>query len=131
RTACASVPGSTRLSNPRASFPATICVSASFDYTWQNSALVNPYFIAIAGLSGSGKTELARALAGRLAPSALLTLDSYYHPQSHLPLEARAALNYDHPDAIDWRLLLSHLDSLARGESIEEPHYAFELHTRS
>ena len=85
----------------------------------------------MAGLSGSGKSELARKLASRLNGCAVLTLDSYYHPQSHLPPEARAALNYDHPDALDWALLTAHLDRLASGHAIEEPHYSFEEHTRS
>jgi uridine kinase len=87
--------------------------------------------IGVAGLSGSGKSELARKLASRLNGCAVLTLDSYYHPQSHLAPEARAALNYDHPDALDWALLTAHLDALATGHAIEEPHYSFEEHTRS
>ncbi len=85
----------------------------------------------MAGLSGSGKSELARKLASRLNGCAMLTLDSYYHSQSHLSLEARAALNYDHPDALDWALLTTHLVELSRGHAIEEPHYSFEEHTRS
>jgi len=93
--------------------------------------LAKPYLIGIAGLSGSGKTELARCLAARLDSSDVLTLDSYYHPQSHLPLEARDRLNYDHPEALDWALLKAHLDALARGETIEEPRYLFDQHTRS
>jgi uridine kinase len=87
--------------------------------------------IGVAGLSGSGKSELARKLATRLNGCAVLALDSYYHPQSHLPPVAREALNYDHPDALDWALLTAHLDALATGRPIEEPHYRFEQHTRS
>jgi uridine kinase len=92
---------------------------------------VKPYLIGVAGLSGSGKSELATQLAARFNSCAVLTLDSYYHSQSHLSAEARAKLNYDHPDALDWPLLTAHLDSLARGETIEEPHYLFDRHTRS
>jgi uridine kinase len=106
-------------------------VSAFFEYTCHNERLAKPYLIGIAGLSGSGKSELARTLAARLQSSDVLTLDSYYHPQSHLPLEARAKLNYDHPDSLDWPLLAAHLDALAHGQSVEEPHYLFERHTRS
>lgn len=107
------------------------CVYAFFEYTCQNMRLAKPYLIGIAGLSGSGKSELAANLAARLDSGDVLTLDSYYRPQSHLPLEARAGLNYDHPDALDWALLEVHLDALARGESIEQPHYLFDQHTRS
>lgn len=105
--------------------------SALFEYTCHNERLAQTCVIGVAGLSGSGKSEFARQLAERLNSCAVLTLDSYYHPQSHLPLEARGKLNYDHPDALDWALLTAHLDALGRGESIAEPHYSFEQHTRS
>ncbi len=91
-----------------------------------------PRFIGVAGLSGSGKTALAHQVASRLeGQSIAITLDSYYHPQSDLPLAARANLNYDHPDSLDWPLLHQHLSELARGESIDEPVYRFDLHTRA
>jgi uridine kinase len=93
---------------------------------------MKPYVIGIAGLSGSGKTALARELAAALEDECeILTLDSYYHPQSHLSVAERARLNYDHPDSLDWTLLAAHLESLARGEAIEEPSYLFDQHTRS
>jgi len=93
---------------------------------------MKPRVVGIAGLSGSGKTELARQLAERLhGESAAITLDSYYHAQAHLPLGERATLNYDHPDALDWALLEEHLGAQSRGESIEEPVYRFDQHTRS
>jgi uridine kinase len=91
---------------------------------------LKPFIIGVAGLSGSGKTALARRLAPHL-DSEVITLDAYYHSQSHLPLEARSKLNYDHPDALDWPLLSAHLSALARGESIEEPLYLFDQHTRA
>jgi uridine kinase len=91
---------------------------------------VKSFLIGIAGLSGSGKSALARELATNLE-AAVITLDSYYHPQTHLTLADRANLNYDHPDSLDWILLHQHLDSLTRGESIEEPRYLFDQHTRS
>ena len=92
---------------------------------------MKPYLIGIAGLSGSGKSQLATQLAARLNGCAVLTLDSYYHSQSHLSVEDRAKLNFDHPDALDWRLLTAHLDALGRGDTIEEPQYRFDRHTRS
>ncbi len=86
--------------------------------------------IGVAGLSGSGKTALARKLAPHL-DSEVITLDAYYHSQSHLSLAERANLNYDHPDALDWPLLSAHLAALSRGEPIEEPVYLFDQHTRA
>lgn len=106
-------------------------VSAFFEYTCHNERLEKPYLIGIAGLSGSGKSELASQLAARLGSSEVLTLDSYYHPQSHLPPQERAKLNFDHPDALDWALFAAHLDALARGNAVEEPRYLFDRHTRS
>jgi uridine kinase len=91
---------------------------------------LKPFLIGVAGLSGSGKTALARKLAPHLGAE-VITLDAYYHSQSHLSLEERAKLNYDHPDALDWRLLTSHLAALTRGEPIDEPLYLFNRHTRS
>ena len=91
---------------------------------------MKPLLIGVAGLSGSGKTALARRLAPHLH-SEVITLDAYYHPQSHVPLEARGRLNYDHPDALDWPLLSAHLASLTRGEPVEEPVYLFDRHTRA
>jgi uridine kinase len=105
---------------------------AFFEYrSCHNCECVKPYLIGIAGLSGSGKSELAAQLARRLDSCNTVALDSYYHAHSHLELDARAKLNYDHPDALDWRLLGAHLDALAGGAAIEEPHYSFDLHTRS
>ncbi len=95
-----------------------------------NRTNLKPLLIGIAGLSGSGKTALARMLAPHLRAE-VITLDAYYHSQSHLPVEARATVNYDHPDALDWTLLSTHLRTLTRGEPIEEPVYLFDRHTRA
>lgn len=88
--------------------------------------------IGVAGLSGSGKSELARQLASRLQGACdVLSLDSYYHEQSGLPIAQRASVNYDHPDALDWALLERNLKALTRGEPVEEPCYLFAQHTRA
>jgi len=36
---------------------------------------------------------------------------------AHLPLEQRARINYDHPDAFETPLLLDHLEALVNGAS--------------
>jgi len=91
-----------------------------------------PFLIGVAGGSGSGKTTVAERLAGLIGDPdlALLRLDAYYCDHNHLPLEERAALNYDHPDAFDWPLLVEHVQALARGESADVPIYDFAAYER-
>jgi uridine kinase len=88
-----------------------------------------PVVLAFAGASGSGKTtlavELARTLGGQL-----FSLDIYYRDLGHLPLDERAAQNFDHPGMIELPLLAAHLEALARGEAIERPVYDFASYTR-
>ena len=93
--------------------------------------------IAITGASGSGKTYLANALMHALAeqiPSAtigLISEDSYYWNQDHLPMAERERVNYDHPDAFEHDLLLEHLKQLRSGLTTEIPCYDYGVHTRS
>jgi uridine kinase len=92
-----------------------------------------PFFIGVAGGTGSGKTTVAERLA-RIAGEdqvALIRLDSYYVSRSHEPIERRAQANYDHPVAFDWILLDSHLAALCRGETIPVPVYDYTQHDRS
>ncbi len=90
---------------------------------------MKPYLIGIAGPSGAGKTALAGRVAGELA-APVLSLDHYYHPHSELPLEERARLNFDEPDALDSLLLAAQVGALARGARIEAPVYDFATHAR-
>ena len=87
--------------------------------------------IAIGGCSGAGKTVLARALEARLGRCAMLALDSYYLAQDGLTLEQRALRNYDHPEALEWTLLESHVRALLLGRPAEVPVYLFDQHTRA
>ncbi|MEP7351775.1 MAG: uridine kinase [Acidobacteriota bacterium] len=87
--------------------------------------------ILIAGPSGAGKSHLAGALAAALSSSSSIGLDEYYHPLDQLTVEERARQNFDHPDALDWPLLESHVATLRRGEDIRCPIYLFDTHTRS
>ncbi len=91
-----------------------------------------PYLIGIGGPSGAGKSALAEYLCGRLSGWALvLPMDSYYRDLGDLAPEARLRVNFDHPDAVDHELLLSHLTRLAAGESVGRPIYQFPSHTRA
>src|SRR5438309_2498395 len=91
-----------------------------------------PFFVGIAGGTGSGKTTVARRLKGALAEEAavLIDHDAYYKDRSNLPRHERDLVNFDHPDALDNELLIAHLDDLARGKSVETPLYDFVTHSR-
>lgn len=88
--------------------------------------------IGIAGGTGSGKTTVVKSIVD--SPSAdevaLLPLDSYYNDSSHVPVELRQSINFDHPNAFDWELLSQHVAMLRRGEAIEQPIYDFLTCTR-
>lgn len=60
----------------------------------------------------------------------LLPQDSYYKDSSHVPVEERQSINFDHPDAFDWPLLTKHLSELKQGKSIEQPIYSYLTCTR-
>lgn len=94
---------------------------------------MKPLIIGIAGGSGSGKSTVARNVAQALNAEsvAFIDMDAYYQNYAHLPLAERRAVNWDHPDAFDWELLVGQLARLAAGESIEKPVYDFLSHTRA
>jgi uridine kinase len=89
--------------------------------------------ICVAGGTASGKTTLARELyrLGGDERVQVLPLDSYYRDRAHLSPEERATVNYDHPDALEIKLLRFHLDALRNGNPIEAPVYDFATHSRS
>ncbi|ATC96900.1 uridine kinase [Pseudoalteromonas tunicata] len=93
--------------------------------------------IAIAGASASGKSLFSQTiyseLVNELEPGAIAIIeeDAYYRDQSHLPFAHRTQTNYDHPDAFEHELMLSHLNQLRQGESVDVPIYDYAQHTRS
>jgi uridine kinase len=93
---------------------------------------MKPLIIGIAGGSGSGKSTVARKVADALDASsvAFIDMDAYYNDYAHLPMEERRRLNWDHPDAFDWPLLLADLQRLAAGQPIDKPRYDFVHHVR-
>jgi uridine kinase len=94
---------------------------------------VKPLIIGIAGGTGSGKSTVARNVAQALHTEsvAFIDMDAYYLNFAHLPYAERKKINWDHPDAFDWPLLIAQLQRLAAGESVEKPVYDFVNHTRS
>ena len=88
--------------------------------------------IGIAGGSGSGKTTVVNAITSKLKEKVVvIPQDSYYKDSSHLPIEERHKINFDHPDAIDWDLLCRQLKELKEGKTIEQPVYSYISCSRS
>ena len=89
--------------------------------------------IGIAGGTGSGKTTVVRKILERLPEGEVVILpqDSYYRDSSHLPLEDRLEINFDHPDSIEFELLVKHLKDLKKGKTIDQPIYSYLTCTRS
>ncbi len=89
--------------------------------------------VGVAGGSGSGKTTVVRRIMERLPEDgvAFLPQDSYYKDNSQLDLEARQEINFDHPDSLEFSLLVDHLKKLRGGETIQRPIYTYITCTRS
>lgn len=90
------------------------------------------YVIGIAGGSGSGKTTLVDSILSRipLEDIAILPQDAYYRDNSHMPLEERYKVNYDHPDSIEWELMSKEIRILKSGKAIDRPTYSYLTCTR-
>lgn len=89
--------------------------------------------IGIAGGTGSGKTTVVKKIITELPTDevCVISQDSYYKKTDGLSLEDRSKINFDHPRAIDFDLLIQHLKALKNGETIEQPIYSFVTHNRS
>jgi uridine kinase len=93
---------------------------------------VSPLLIGIAGGTGSGKSTVATRIAEGLPSGTIVVLDhdSYYRDRSDLTPAQREQLNYDHPDALETRLLVEHLRVLRSGRAVDVPVYDFKTHSR-
>ena len=83
--------------------------------------------IGIAGGTGSGKTTVVKRISKALPPhcAGVIPLDSYYNDTTGMTPEERSAINFDHPDAFDWKLLTEHINMLKNGEAVEQPTYSY------
>ncbi len=88
--------------------------------------------IGIAGGTGSGKTTVARAIGSSLPSDKVSTIeyDAYYRDRTDLDDDARAQLNFDHPDSLESELLVTHLQALKEGSAVDVPIYDFKTHRR-
>lgn len=93
---------------------------------------MKPFIIGVAGGSGSGKSTVTEQIiqAVGLNNVSVFLQDNYYLDRSHLTVEERNKINFDHPDAFDWELMKKQLDDLYHGLPIDMPEYDFTTHTR-
>ena len=89
--------------------------------------------VGIAGGTGSGKTTVVKRIVECLPQGEVVVIpqDSYYKDSSHLPLEKRQEINFDHPSSIEFELLVDHVQQLKNGEHIEQPIYSYLTCTRA
>ena len=90
------------------------------------------FIIGIAGGTGSGKTTVVRKLLERLPKGEVVVIpqDSYYKDSSHVPVEERQNINFDHPDGFEWPLLAQHIELLKQGKAVEQPIYDYITSSR-
>jgi uridine kinase len=88
--------------------------------------------IGIAGGTGSGKTTVVNKIAESFTEGevAILSQDAYYYDNSHLSLEERRKKNFDHPESIEFPLMVKHIQALKAGHAVEQPTYSFISCTR-
>jgi uridine kinase len=89
--------------------------------------------IGIAGGTGSGKTTVVNQIIKQLPTEevCVISQDSYYNATDNLPYEERSKINFDHPRAIDFDLIIRHLKALKAGNNINQPVYSFVTHNRT
>jgi uridine kinase len=88
--------------------------------------------IGVAGGTASGKTTVVEAILERVGRARIAHIqhDAYYKDLGLLPIEERRMYNFDHPDALDTKLLVEHLVQLRKGQSVAVPTYDFATYVR-
>ena len=88
--------------------------------------------IGVAGGTGSGKTTVVKKIVEALPPHYVTVIpqDSYYNDTSSMTEEERHAINFDHPDAFDWKLMVKQINELRAGKAIEQPTYSYLICNR-
>jgi uridine kinase len=89
--------------------------------------------IGIAGGTGSGKTTVVNQIVKHLPLDevCVISQDSYYKETTNMSYEERTKINFDHPRAIDFDLIVKHLKTLKAGKIINQPIYSFVTHNRT
>lgn len=89
--------------------------------------------VGIAGGTGSGKTTVVREIINRLPKNevAVISQDAYYKDNSHIPMEKRQEINFDHPNSLEFKLLVDHIRKLKTGKVVQQPIYSYLTCKRS
>lgn len=92
-----------------------------------------PIVFGVAGGTASGKTTVARAILEAVGAEqiAYLPHDAYYRDMPHLTLVERAHQNYDHPNSLETKLLVKHIEALLKWQPVQVPVYDFTTHRRT
>ena len=97
----------------------------------------NPIFIGVTGGTGCGKTSICEFIKSELVKGeekledtkiTILSQDNFYLPVPDLK-EAENH-DFDHPNAIDWKLFVDVLENLKKKEKTTIPNYNFCTHSR-
>jgi uridine kinase len=83
--------------------------------------------IGIAGGSGSGKTTVVNKIVDALPKKTVVVIpqDAYYYDNGHLSQEEKLKINFDHPNSIEWDLLIRQIDQLKKEQVIQMPMYNY------
>lgn len=113
--------------------PGSLCPSGARNLLPLTPGMTRPFFLGVAGGTGSGKTTVARAIVTAVGPEriTLIEQDSYYRDIAWGGDLQPSGHNFDHPDALDTPLLLHHLQELRAGHPIDRPVYDFTIHRRT
>ena len=89
--------------------------------------------VGITGGTGSGKTTISEELKKEFGESDIgfISQDSYYNDNGNLSFNEKNKINFDHPDAVDFELMINHLNLLKNGKTINQPIYSFIHHNRT
>jgi len=89
--------------------------------------------IGITGGTGSGKTTILEEIKKEFSKSDIgfISQDSYYNDNGDLSFEEKNKINFDHPEAVDFDLMINHLNLLKNGKNINQPIYSFFDHNRT
>ena len=89
--------------------------------------------VGITGGTGSGKTTILELLKKEFGENDIgfISQDSYYNDNGNLSFDEKNKINFDHPDAVDFELMINHLNLLKNGKNINQPIYSFIYHNRT
>ncbi len=94
----------------------------------------NAQIVLVFGPSSSGKTTFAHRLAVHLRVLGkrpqLVSLDDFYRPRDHVPLDSEGKPDLEHVDALDIRYLSGCIEKLLSGEVAQMPKFDFASGTR-